>query len=220
MGKNIVNILKSKEVGSIGIGAMIVFIAMVLVAGISASVLIQTSTRLEMQTLQTGTETIAEVATGVLVEGIEGYNQSGLGLLTLMAIELMARAGSFDVDLSQAVIELSNSSAKVILKYSGNLLNVTEVDGDIFNAAGFTGADVTHFSIVVLQDADGSCTEDTPIINFGDHVTLAVNTSAIFGGGLLPRIDVFGQVIPEEGAPGIIGFKTPSSYTGTVMELQ
>jgi flagellin FlaB len=220
MGKNIVNILRNKEVGSIGIGAMIVFIAMVLVAGISASVLIQTSTRLEMQTLQTGTETIAEVATGVLVEGIEGYNQSGLGLLTLMAIELMARAGSFDVDLSQAVIELSNSSAKVILKYSGNLLNVTEVDGDIFNAAGFTGADVTHFSIVVLQDADGSCTEDTPIINFGDHVILAVNTSAIFGGGLLPRIDVFGQVIPEEGAPGIIGFKTPSSYTGTVMELQ
>jgi flagellin FlaB len=218
MGTRICKILKSKEVGSIGIGAMIIFIAMILVAGIAASVLIQTSTKLEMQTLKTGTETIAEVATGVLVEGIEGYNQSGL--LTRMGIELMARAGSFDVDLSQAVIELSNSSAKVILKYSENLRNVTEVDGDIFNAAGFTGADVTHFSIVVLQDADGSCTEDTPIINFGDHVILAVNTSAIFGGGLLPRIDVFGQVIPEEGAPGIIGFKTPSSYTGTVMELQ
>jgi len=218
MGKNIVSTLKNKDVGSIGIGAMIVFIAMVLVAGIAASVLIQTSTRLEMQALKTGTETIAEVATGVLVEGIEGHNTSGL--IDLMAIELMARAGSFDVDLSQAVIEISNSSAKVILKYSSNLLNITDVDGDLFNASGFTGADVTHFSIIVLQDADGSCTEETPIINFGDHVILAVNTSAIFGGGLLPRVDVFGQVIPEEGAPGIIGFKTPSSYTGAVMELQ
>jgi len=217
MGTCICKTLKNKEVGSIGIGAMIVFIAMVLVAGIAASVLIQTSTRLEMQTLKTGTETIAEVATGVLVEGIEGHNTSGL--IDLMAIALMTRAGSFDVDLSQAVIELSNSSAKIILKYSDNLLNITDVDGDIFNAAGFTGADVTHFSIIVLQDADSSCTEDTPIINFGDHVILAINTSAIFG-GLAPRTDVFGQVIPEEGAPGIIGFKTPSSYTAAVMELQ
>jgi len=124
------------------------------------------------------------------------------------------------VDLSQAVVELSNSSAKVILKYSDNLLNITDVDGNLFNASGFTGATVTKFNIIVLQDADGSCTEDTPIINFGDHVILAVNTSAIFGGGLLPRVDVFGQVIPEEGAPGIIGFKTPSSYTEAVMELQ
>jgi len=219
MGTRICRILKNKEVGSIGIGAMIVFIAMILVAGIAASVLIQTSTKLEMQSLKTGTETIAEVATGVLVEGIEGHNTSGL--IDLMGIELMARAGSFDVDLSQIVVELSNSSAKVILRYSENLLNLTDVEGNVFNfSSGFTGADTTHFSIIVLQDADESCTEDTPVINFGDHIILAVNTSSVFGGGLLPRVDVFGQVIPEEGAPGIIGFKTPSSYTAAVMELQ
>ena len=217
MGKNIVNTLKNKEVGSIGIGAMIVFIAMVLVAGIAASVLIQTSTRLEMQALKTGTETIAEVATGVLVEGIEGHNTSGS--IDKIALELMPRAGSFDVDMSQIVVELSNSSAKVILRYSDNLLNITEVDGDLFAAAGFTGTTVTKFSIIVLQDADGSCTEETPIINFGDHVVLAIDTTSVFG-GLAPRVDVFGQVIPEEGAPGIVGFKTPSSYTETVMELQ
>ena len=88
------NILK-KEVGSIGIGAMIVFIAMVLVAGIAASVLIQTSTRLEMQALKTGQETTAEVASGIKVEAIEGYNSSGS--ITKLCIEITSRAGSPDV---------------------------------------------------------------------------------------------------------------------------
>jgi len=216
MGKQIGKLFRNKE-GSIGIGAMIVFIAMVLVAGIAASVLIQTSTKLEMQALKTGTETIAEVATGVLVTGIEGHNTSGL--IDRMAIEIVPRAGSFDIDLSQLVVELSNSSAKVVLRYSYNLLNVTEVEGDLFADAGYAGATVTKFDIIVLQDGDGSCTEQNPVINFGDHVVLAIDITDVFG-GLLPRVDVFGQVIPEEGAQGIIGFKTPSSYTTAVMELQ
>jgi len=69
--------VKNDKIASIGIGAMIVFIAMVLVAGIAASVLVQTSSRLEMQALKTGHETISEVASGIKVESVDGYNTSG-----------------------------------------------------------------------------------------------------------------------------------------------
>ena len=61
------------------------------------------------------------------------------------------------------------------------------------------------------------------MINFGDHVILAVDVSAVFsgsGGALDPRTDIFGAVIPEEGSTGIIGFTVPASITEAVVELQ
>jgi len=206
---------KNNELGSIGIGAMIVFIAMVLVAGIAASVLIQTSTRLEMQALKTGAETTDEVASGIKVEGIEGYNSSGS--ITKMAVEITSRAGSPDIDLAQAVVEISDSSSKYVLRYGGTVTTTANVDGSVFDVTTFGDAD--DYDIIVLQDADSSCSSSNPVINFGDHVILAVDANAVFS-GISPRTDVFGMVVSEEGAPGIIGFTSPQSYTEDVMELQ
>ncbi len=79
--KNIKKMLKEDDLGDMGIGAMIVFIAMVLVAGIAASVLIQTANRLEIQAMQTGQQTTEEVATGIGIEDITGQEEHmGLGL--------------------------------------------------------------------------------------------------------------------------------------------
>jgi len=207
--------LKEKDVGSIGIGAMIVFIAMVLVAGIAASVLISTSTSLEMQALKTGQESIAEVASGIKIEGVEGSQASQL--ITKMAIEIAPRAGSPDVDLSQAIIEISDSSNKYVLRYGNSLAAASAVNGNLFGVSNF--GDLDDFDIVVLQDADSSCGATTPIINFGDHVVLAISPDVIFtsNSGIGPRTDVAGMVVVEEGAPGILGFTTPSSYTDTTM---
>jgi len=209
---------KEKNVGSIGIGAMVVFISLVLVAGIAASVLIQTSTELEMQALNTGQETIAETASGLKVETVEGYNSSGL--ITKLAIEVAIRAGSPDIDLGESVVEISDSSNKYILRYGGAVCAVTDVNGDIFAVGAFGDAD--DFDIISIQDADSSCSSNTPVINFGDHVMLAISANLVFtsNSGILPRTDVSGMVIPEVGAPAIIGFTSPSSYSDQVMELQ
>ena len=215
MGKKIIKFFKKKDFGSIGIGAMIVFIAMVLVAGIAASVLIQTSTRLEMQALKTGQETIAEVASGITVKAVEGLNSSGA--ITKMAIEICARAGSPDIDLEQTIIEISDSDEKFVLTYSGSLTNTTTINGDLFTNGQFGAA--TTFGITVLQDADESLKSNMPILNFGDHVVLGIDTDAVFG-GIPPRTDVDGLVVVEEGSPGILGFTTPSSYFEAIMELQ
>lgn len=200
---------------AIGIGSMIIFIAMVLVAGIAASVIVQTSTTLEMQALRTAQETTDEVASGMLVEAVEGNATSSL--INKMAIEVRPRAGSPDIDLNQTVIEISDSSEKHILRHSGNTPTRNgSIDGAIFNVSNFGGA--ATFDVIILQDADNSVYEDT-VINYGDHVILALDIDALFS-GLSPRTDVSGLIICEEGAPGIIGFSTPSAYADEIIELQ
>ena len=220
MGKNIG--IHKDYYASIGIGAMIVFIAMVLVAGIAASVLIQTSTRLEMQAIKTGQETIAEVSSGLRVEAIEGYNSSGS--ITKILIEISTRAGSHDVDLSNTILEITDKANKYLLRYSSsnNFTNASQIDGNVFTdstGTAWAGASSTEFTVIVYHDADGSCTAANPAINFGDHVSIAVDTDDVFG-GLDPRTDVSGMIICEEGSPGIIGFTCPSSFSDYIIDLQ
>jgi len=236
-------ILKNKDVGAIGIGAMIVFIAMVLVAGIAASVLVQTANKLEIQAMQTGEQTTAEVSTGVRIVDIEGQRalawkfKNGSGstpwannTLTNLTITIAPRAGSKDIDLTQTVIEISDSTYKCILKYRG-----TDTDPNYADSVGTTGVFATvdndgggefllaqtarSFGIIELEDADNSCSETTPVINRGDKVMLTVNLTACFNPGVSARSDIWGMVIPEEGAAGSFGFRTPASYSDSVFDL-
>ena len=217
MGKKLTRIMRNKDIGSIGIGALIVFIAMVLVAGIAASVLISASTSLQTQVMKTGTQTTYSIASGILVEGVEGYNASGDGSITRLAIEIRARAGSPDCDLRTTIIEISDSNNKYVLKYDSSVFTEkNETDADIFNCT-FPSSATTSYGVIVMLDEDGSCNSTTPVINFGDHIALAIGD--VFD-GLEPRQNVFGYVIPEQGSPGVIGFRTPESYFEAVIDLQ
>jgi len=214
--------LKRKDVGSVGIGAMIVFIAMVLVAGIAASVLIQTSTKLESQAMKSGQETIAEVSTGIAVFDIEGYAPTD-GNIDKLAITVRPRAGSADIDLNEIFIELSDTNYKVILNYTAGEFVEDAGDGkdDIFNQAFFPTT-AFQFGILVFEDADDSCTVNNPVVNKGDKVMLGVNTSQVFSatGGIDVRTDIWGMIVPEQGSPGVLAFTTPASYNDNVFILQ
>jgi len=222
--RNVKRMLKEDDIGDMGIGAMIVFIAMVLVAGIAASVLIQTANRLEIQAMTTGQQTTNEVSTGLAVVNIEGQTHGGV--ISDMTITVRSRAGSGDIDLSQTVIELTDGTTKTLLTYDSTANQFTDYTaggtGDVFGAACWTGsgANLTdeQFGILVLQDEDTSLSAAHPVINSGDLVMLCISTDSCFG-GLSPRANIWGLVSPEQGASGIFAFRVPSSLTETVYDL-
>jgi len=221
--RKICKILKKKDVGAIGIGAMIVFIAMVLVAGIAAAVLVQTANDLEIQAMQTGKETTAEVATGLHVFSVTGHVSNNE--IDNMTIAIKPRAGSSDIDLSETVLEVSDGDIKVLLSYNSSAtwnfnVSVDADDGQIFGTGAWNETN-EEFGIIVLEDADGSCTVDTPVINRGDLVVLCICTSACFdGNGMDPREDIWGIVMPEDGSAGMFAFRVPSSLTAyTIYDL-
>jgi flagellin FlaB len=221
MGK-ITKKLKADDIGDMGIGAMIVFIAMVLVAGIAASVLIQTANRLEIQAMQTGQETIGEVSTGLAVTAINGYRTAIQENLSLMTISIQPRSGSFSIDLGQTYIELSDSITKVVLMYESTEFHDTpDIDGDFFDATFYDGLSATTFGIIVLEDADGSLSAATPVVNKGDQVMLTINLNSVNSGvpslGLPTRTDVWGVIQPEDGASGVFAFTSPASYASTLV---
>jgi len=219
MGK-ITKKLKADDIGDMGIGAMIVFIAMVLVAGIAASVLIQTANRLEIQAMETGQETIGEVSTGLAVTGISGYRVITDENISLMGITIQPRSGSFSIDLEQTYIELSDSNTKVVLMYdSAGFFDTPDIDGDFFTAGFYSVLSTTTFGIIVLEDADVSISLGTPVINKGDQVMLTVDLGAVFSGtaGIPTRTDMWGIIQPEEGAPAVFAFTSPSSYASALV---
>jgi flagellin FlaB len=217
--RKISKILKEEDLGDMGIGAMILFIAIVLVAGIAASVLIQTANRLEIQTMTTGQETTREVSTGLSIIDIEGLN--GSGKIVKMTISVRALAGSGDIDLSHTIIELTDGTKKTLLSYdSHEYSNITDDLGNVFENGTWT-MDGTHFGIIELQDADNSSSPTNPVINRGDIVMLCINTSACFNvsSGLIPRDIITGLVIPEQGTPAPYSFRVPSSLTELIYDL-
>jgi len=231
------------DLGAIGIGAMIVFIAMILVAGIAASVLVTTSNTIQIQALATGQQTTKEVASGISVFEICGQVNVTGGTnydINYTAITVKARPGSGDIDLNNTYILISDGTTKSLVRYGH--ANASELfvakgsaEGDLFDMLSGEDWDICDyeaFGIAVLQDYDTSMTQYNPVINRGDKAVLFIRCgtdanasdsfidAGCFSGEISERTDVFGRIIPEIGAPGVISFSAPMSYVDSVYTLQ
>lgn len=143
----------SEDRGQVGIGTLIVFIAMVLVAAIAAGVLINTAGFLQSQAQATGEESSAQVSDRVQVLSVTGETVSGDDDIDIIRSTLMRSPGSNDIDLSDAVVEVFVSGESSTLTFSPT----EELDEDNQGSDHFTLEDVdgvNHDNPVLSQNSD------------------------------------------------------------------
>jgi flagellin FlaB len=208
--------LRTDTNADVGIGALIIFIAMIMVAGVTASVMIQTMTSLQQQAIKTSEETLKDISSGLKVTHVSGYISNST--ITQLALFVSTTAASDDIDLTYGILSLSDSTNKVILNYTSECFSGSVSNG-LFGTLNASNLTSSCYGVLVIRDIDGSCNMSKPVLNDEDLVVLLVNTTACFS-GIGTRTDVSGELYPEHGIRGVIGFTTPSVLVNTIVDLQ
>jgi flagellin FlaB len=98
--------LRKDQKGQIGIGTMIVFIAMVLIAAVAAAVMISVSNELQHRAKATGMEAVKTSSTGISVDSAVGYAESIPGPISKVGFYIRPYAGGEYVSIAGMSIEL------------------------------------------------------------------------------------------------------------------
>jgi flagellin-like protein len=109
--------------GQVGIGTLIVFIAMVLVAAIAAGVLINTAGLLQAQAQQTGEETTAEVSNVVQIGEVVGIENNSDNQIEELNATIRLASGSDPINMSEASYTISSPTGNATVVNGNNEVN-------------------------------------------------------------------------------------------------
>ncbi|WP_440992230.1 archaellin/type IV pilin N-terminal domain-containing protein [Haloarchaeobius baliensis] len=130
----IVDVTENDERGQVGIGTLIIFIAMVLVAAVAAGVLINTAGLLESTASDTGADSQAQVSNQIDVVTAVGHNTDSDSAVESLNFTVKKSAGASNIDLADATIEYQSDTATQTLTQnastSGTEFSVTSIKGD------------------------------------------------------------------------------------------
>ena len=211
--------IKKDDEAVVGIGTLIVFIAMVLVAAVAASVIMQTAESLQQRAYAVGKQTIRDVSSGVRIISVTGYTDLAKTKIQYLAIAITPRAGSYDIDLNKTLLYLQYNNY-TILSLDLQCKSSTVAAGGIFATLNHSQLGATDYGVIAIHDADNSIFNSNGI-STSDQAMLLVNLTAALAttDGLEPGEILEGKLVPEVGANGIFVINAPNAFKYRVVEL-
>jgi flagellin FlaB len=194
-----------RDRAQVGIGTLIVFIAMVLVAAIAAGVLINTAGFLQSQSEQTGQQSSSQVSDRLQVVNVVGdHIEDDVREVPVVNITVAKAPGAEDIDLNTTTMQWISSDQIVDLTHADR--NNGEPD----------------FNSTIIQDDDDSIS-DSLVLNSQDdraRITLElhdmgwsnVNTSEV--NNLTEGQEVTIEITTQAGGTTTATLTTPDSLSG------
>ncbi|SDK84958.1 archaellin/type IV pilin N-terminal domain-containing protein [Natronorubrum texcoconense] len=191
-------ITDSDERGQVGIGTLIVFIAMVLVAAIAAGVLINTAGVLQSQASDTGSETQEAVANQIeVVNAVAEVSDEDDDYVDTLEMTIKKSAGSGAIDLTSMTVQYTSDSTAETLTHG------SEANGEDFETEG-------------VADYD-----DDSLTNTDERVTLTINLEDLEENeGLQSGSSATVALVDQSGAQYTYGVSVPSTFgDATVVQV-
>jgi flagellin FlaB len=126
------NNLLINDTADVGIGTLIIFIAMVLVAAVAAAVLIQTSGILQQKAQQTGKEAATEVTSNLNIVSIIG-NVNSTDVIQNFTIAVQLSAGGQNIDFQSVVLKYVDNQSSDTMTYANITYTNLAYNHTVFN---------------------------------------------------------------------------------------
>jgi len=188
---------KNKK-AQVGVGTLIIFIAMVLVAAIGASVIIQTSGSLQQKASVTGEQAIREISTKIKVQSIIGYSTSDSQIDKLIIVVGLA-SGSGEVNLSD-----------IVLSYQSKDIYITGIEYN--SSASDNNSSPDFYKHVIKGDADD-------VLERGEIIELHFWIEDTTSHPLSTNTEFTLMLMPKSGTSSLIKTTTPSVFKYSYVSL-
>ncbi|MFP4112166.1 MAG: archaellin/type IV pilin N-terminal domain-containing protein [Candidatus Woesearchaeota archaeon] len=190
-----------------GIGTLIIFIAMLIVASITANVLIQTATSLQSKALLTGEQTKEAISTYAQVMAITASDGRD-NTLEDFTYQIKLAPGSSDMRLDSALLEFSLSDTSVDLVYFDGDCEYNQTHGYYTNETAKNGTFTLDYVKTVSNHKDG-------YLLSGEIVELCFRAPVSVG----EDEDIEIRFVPRVGIPVSTEFRSPNVITRTYERL-
>jgi flagellin-like protein len=182
--------LTTRDRGQVGIGTLIIFIALVLVAAVAAGVLVNTAGELQSRASDTGEDAQAQVSNQIDVVSATG-TVSGSNVTEIVLV-VKKSPGSDPIDLSAATIQ-----------YTSDTDSATLAEG-----SGFA-----------VENTDGSTVNDKVLSETDERKELVIDVSGPDPRQLPEGSDAQLEIVDQSGASTVYGINVPDVLSGSYTEV-